>query len=174
LISDCRNSAIVGRWNLASAGIQQHPATGILLAPKFQPKLAIIWPSSTAGRILPKWSESGRFWTDPAEFGQNGRDPPGYDRIRKSLAGIRPNLLAGIRQWRPDVPDFGGIYHTLIFAFRNFFVQAKRRKIFSRKSFFKKNDFDENILRQKSFYVETNGALETVLGMWQKFTYQSN
>jgi hypothetical protein len=39
-------------------------------------------------------------------------------------------------------------------------VHTKRRKIFSRKSFFSENDFVENILQRKSFYTETNGALK--------------
>jgi hypothetical protein len=45
-------------------------------------------------------------------------------------------------------------------------VRVKRQKIFSRKSFFFKNDFAENMLRRKSFYVETNGAQEcrTIVG----------
>jgi hypothetical protein len=34
------------------------------------------------------------------------------------------------------LPDSGGCCQILIFAFRNFFVRAKCRKIFSRKSFF--------------------------------------
>jgi hypothetical protein len=46
----------------------------------------------------------------------------------------------------------------LFFAVGDFFVQAKRRKIFSKKSFFLKNDFVKNIFRRKSFYVKTNEA----------------
>jgi hypothetical protein len=46
----------------------------------------------------------------------------------------------------------------LFYVVSDFFVRAKRRKIFSRKSFFLKNDFVENILRRKTFYIETNVA----------------
>jgi hypothetical protein len=51
----------------------------------------------------------------------------------------------------------------LFFALGDFFVQAKRRKIFSEKSFFLKNDFLKNILQHKLFYVETNGALMKII-----------
>jgi len=74
--------------------------------------------------------------TDLAEFGQNGRDPAGSDRIRRSLA-----ILAGSGQTRsPEssngdrtLPDSG---NSCIFTFRNFFVQTKIRKIFLRNYFF--------------------------------------
>jgi len=39
-----------------------------------------------------------------------------------------------------------------------FSVRAKHRKILSTENGFLKNDFPETILRQKLFYVETNGA----------------
>jgi hypothetical protein len=79
----------------------------------------------------------------------------------------------------PSSPDFGGpdsgqSGHNLVcrnqamtaghcrilfFAVGVFFVQTKGRKIFSEKSFiYFLNDFVQNILRRKSFYIETNGA----------------
>jgi len=65
------------------------------------------------------------------------------------LAGFRSIFLNGDRTFS----DSGDICQTLIFAFRNFFVRTKHRKIFSRKSFFLK------MISSKSFYVETNGTL---------------
>jgi hypothetical protein len=38
-------------------------------------------------------------------------------------------------------------------------MRAKRQKLFLRKLLFFLNDFAENILRRKLFYVETKGAL---------------
>jgi hypothetical protein len=43
-----------------------------------------------------------------------------------------------------------------------FFVRAKHRKMVSTENGFLKNNFPETILRRKSFYVETNGALMEV------------
>jgi hypothetical protein len=104
---------------------------------------------------------------DPAVSGQNGRDPPGSGRIRPLIrpdpedSGLNPAILAGSGQtFSPEsgngdqtLPNSGNNYQTFIFAFRNFFVRTKHRKIFSRKSFFLK------MISSKSFYVETNGAL---------------
>jgi hypothetical protein len=51
--------------------------------------------------------------------------------------------------------------HRWFFAVGCFFVRAKQQKIFSGIFilFFLKNDFVDNILRHRIFYVETNGAL---------------
>jgi hypothetical protein len=51
-------------------------------------------------------------------------------------------------------------HHWWFFAISNFFVSAKYRKIFSRKSFFLKICFVENILQWRTPYVETNEASE--------------
>jgi len=69
-------------------------------------------------------------------------------------SGLNPAILAGSGQtFSPEsgngdrtLPDSGDNYQTLIFAFRNFFVRTKHRKIFSRKSFFLK------MISSKSFY----------------------
>jgi hypothetical protein len=90
LISDCRNSTIVGRRNLASARIQQHPATRILPAsgsgdiwsPLPEPTNQIptgIWLEFGHGQ---KPAGSGKNGLDPTGFGKNGRDPAGFDRIQ--------------------------------------------------------------------------------------------
>jgi hypothetical protein len=42
-----------------------------------------------------------------------------------------------------------------------FYVHSKHHKMVSAENIFRKNDFLENIFRQKSFYVEVNGALVT-------------
>jgi hypothetical protein len=91
--------------------------------------------------------------------------PTEASRIRRSrpnmakMAWIRPDLT-GSRGVRPEscqtcspesgngdwtLPDSGG---SCIFAFHNLFVQAKRRKIFSKKLFFSENNFVKNILLQ--------------------------
>jgi hypothetical protein len=90
---------------------------------------------------------------DSGQSGQNGQDPAGYDRIRPL---IQPDPVKISRRM---LPDSGDICETLIFAFLNFFVRTKHRKIFSRKSFFLK------MISSKSFYVETNGA--SVLVCWR-------
>jgi len=96
-------------------------------------------------------------------------------QIPAKMAGIRPLIrsvlvkMAGIRL---DLTGSGNVQpktensdetspnsgNNCIFRFRDFFVRTKRRKTFSRKLFFLKNDFIENILRRKPFYVETNGV----------------
>ena len=43
-----------------------------------------------------------------------------------------------------------------------FRVCGKRRKMFLIENIFRENDFLENILQQKPFYVEVNGALDTI------------
>jgi hypothetical protein len=69
-----------------------------------------------------------------------------YDRIWKSSIGIRSFLLdpaksarrnpATATEIRLPLPDLGCICWTLIFIFRNFFEQAKRRKIFYDENYF--------------------------------------
>jgi len=62
LISNCRNTVMIGRRNPGGTGIRQHPVTGILLAPES----GNVRPSSPdagvseAGRIWPNWPKSGR------------------------------------------------------------------------------------------------------------------
>jgi hypothetical protein len=101
--------------------------------------------------------------TDPAESGQNGQDPAGYDLIRPDLTGSGGVLsesgqICWLESGNGDqmLSDSGDSW---IFSFRNFFVQSKRQQIFLRKLFFFEIDFVKNILQWKSFYVETNGAL---------------
>jgi len=66
-------------------------------------------------------------------FGQNGWDLAGSGRVRLD-SGQTYSLEFDNRD--RSLPDSGGICETLIFACRNFFMRAKRRKIFSKKSFF--------------------------------------
>jgi hypothetical protein len=75
-----------------------------------------------------------------------GPDPEDSGRIwpKRPGSGQTFSSESGNGDW--TLPDSGGICQTLIFAFCNFFVRAKHRKIFSRKSFFLKNDFVEIIL----------------------------
>lgn len=102
------------------------------------------WPGS--GRIWldleemavcwPKWPGYGRIWPKWLGSGQNGRDPVRSDWIRRN-----PAILPGSSQtYEPKsgngdrmLPNSGD---SCIFAFQNFFVRAKRQKIFSRKLFF--------------------------------------
>jgi hypothetical protein len=89
----------------------------------------------------------------PAESGWN----PIMVRSRPNLAkmaGIRPDLIGSGRIW-PKWPESDNGNRTLpdsdnscIFTFHNFFMRTKRRKIFSRKLFFSKNDFVKTILRR--------------------------
>lgn len=175
--NNCRSSDPVG------AGVRQHPVVGNLPASKSGRRnsagAGIRRPEPNSGRIRPDLDGSGHY---PAGSGQNGRDPAGSGWVRPltrpdlaKTAGIRPDpedsglnpaILAGSGQtFSPKsgngdrtLPDSGDNYQTLIFAFRNFFVRTKHRKIFSKKIIFSENDFVEIILRWKSFYVETNGA----------------
>jgi hypothetical protein len=84
--------------------------------------------------------------------GQVGRDPAGYDLIRpdQEVSGhygwIQSNFLAGIRRRLPDVAGFRQHLPNSDFAFCNFFVQAKHRKIFFEKIIFLK------IISSKLFY----------------------
>jgi hypothetical protein len=108
-----------------------------------------------------------------AGSGQNGRDLARYDMIRPLIlsdpeaSGWNPAILARSCQTFSSesgncyrtLSDSSDICQTLIFAFCNFFVRAKHRKIFSKKIIFSENNFVEIILRRKSFYVKTNGAL---------------
>jgi hypothetical protein len=84
-ISNCRNSAIVGRRNLASVEIWQHLTTENLPVPEsgdIQSSSPELW--SEAGQILPKWPGSGQIWIDPAIYMVES------DQIRMSPAKIRP------------------------------------------------------------------------------------
>jgi hypothetical protein len=77
---------------------------------------------------------SGRIWPDPessAGIGQSGQT-------------YSPESGNGNR----TLPNSGDSCQTLIFTFGNFFVQAKYRKIFLRKSFFLK------MISSKIFYDE--------------------
>jgi hypothetical protein len=78
LISDRQNLTIVGRRNPVSAGVRQHPVSGILPAPESGHRLT---------KFRPKRSGSDWICPDPAidlaGSGQNGRDPAGYDLIRQ-------------------------------------------------------------------------------------------
>jgi hypothetical protein len=109
-----RNPATSGHQNIDCAGLRRLPATvAKCKRTRFRPKLVRIQP----------WSEAGRIWPIWPKFGYFGR--------------IRPNMFAIIRQ-RPS-----NSYRTLqdsddscIFAFRDFFVRTKCRKIFLKKLFF--------------------------------------
>jgi len=70
LISDCRNPAMVGRWNPSGTEIQQHPVTGILPAPESDD---IQTPSPDADG-----PDSGH-GKKPVGSGQTGRNPAGSD-----------------------------------------------------------------------------------------------
>jgi hypothetical protein len=90
LISDCRNSAMVGRQNPSGTGIREHSATEKLPASESDR----IWMnpagSGQNGRDLAGFGQNG--WdpaTDPAGAGQNGWDPAGSDRNQRSPIGIR-------------------------------------------------------------------------------------
>jgi hypothetical protein len=88
-------------------------------------------------------------WPDSPESGQNGWDLIGSRVVRLEFGHfgrIRPNLLTESCNGNQTLPDSGDSHHTLIFAFHNFFVRAKRRKIFSRKLIFLK------IILPKIFY----------------------
>jgi hypothetical protein len=153
LISDRQNLAIAGRWNPAGAGVRQHLVAGIQPAPEsVHRKSAGIRPltDQIPTGILP---DSGQ----AAGFGQNGLDPAGSGRIWPKRPGSRRFRLdlakmAGSGQtFLPEsdngdrtLLDSGDICQTLIFAFRNFFVPTKHRKIFSRKSL--------KMISSKSFY----------------------
>jgi hypothetical protein len=85
LISDCWNSAMVGRRNLGGTGIRQHPAIKIL-------------PALESGDIRPPSPDAGR-----QDSGRN----PSKVKSRSDLAGfgwiwplIRPDLIGsgGVRQ----------------------------------------------------------------------------
>jgi hypothetical protein len=52
-------------------------------------------------------------------------------------------------------------------------MRAKRRKMFSPKNIFRKNDFPENILRRKPFYIERNGAYILILNMKKEEAYNA-
>jgi hypothetical protein len=101
----------------------------------------------------------------PAGSSQNSRNLAGSSQIgwdsAIDLARIRPNLLAGIRQL--DVAGFQRHLSNFDFShFVIFFTSQMPKNIFE-KIIFPKNDFVENVLRRKSFYVETNLALKTRL-----------
>jgi hypothetical protein len=80
----------------------------------------------------------------------NKSDSSRAGKIPASLAGI---WLAGIRRRRPDVTEFP------FFTVGDFMYEPNAKKYFWKKLFFLKNDFVENILRRKTFYIETNGVL---------------
>jgi hypothetical protein len=56
------------------------------------------------------------------------------------------------------LPTNDEILPLMVFLVGKFFVRAKRRKIFSSKSFLFKNNFVKNILQRKTFYVKINKA----------------
>jgi hypothetical protein len=63
--------------------------------------------------------------------------------------GVRPDLTGSrqtcsLESGNGGLPDSTASCWTLIFAFRNFFIRAKRHKIFLRKSFFLKIFYDVN------------------------------
>jgi hypothetical protein len=102
------------------------------------------WSKSGHGQTLAESGENGRdSATDPIGSVRNGRDPARSVRIWRSPAGIRPNMLAGIRQRRPYVARF---LQQLYFCLSNFFMHTKRRKKISRKLFFLK------MISSKIFY----------------------
>jgi hypothetical protein len=112
LISDCCNPAMVSCQNPCGTGIRQHLATGILTALEssdIQP------PSPDVGEpnSSRNWPESGH-GQKPAGSGQNVWNPAWFDRIWRSLAGIRPSLLIEIQQLRPNVAGFWQQLHFLI------------------------------------------------------------
>jgi hypothetical protein len=100
--------------------------------------------------------DSGQYSRSPVGFGHTGRVRPDSGEFGQNPAmatGRCPILVAGADS---------------IFRRRNFFVRVKRRKIFSKKLIFLKNDFVKNILRRKSFYFETN----KILNFLYKFSYK--
>jgi hypothetical protein len=94
--------------------------------------------------------------------GQNDRDPAGYDKIRPLIwpdpEESGQTYLSESGNGDRTLPDSGSICQTLFFAFRNFFYASQTLKNIFEKIIFSENDFAENILRRKSFYVETNGV----------------
>jgi hypothetical protein len=143
LISDCQNSAIVGRWNPVGPGVRQHP-------------IAINLPVLESGNIWPcrqmptdqipietgrnisgfrPWSEANLIWMDPATT----LAKTAKIRLESSiLVGSGQTCLLESSNGDRTLSNSGGICQTLIFAFRNFFVRAKRWNIFLKKSFFLK------------------------------------
>jgi hypothetical protein len=123
---------------LSVVGIQSAPESDNIQSPETcrcrnQAAEILLVPESGTGRPNSGWNIAG-FW-------------PSRPDLAKT-AMIRQESGNGDR----TLPDSGDNCQTLIFAFRNFFVRTKHRKIFSRKSFFLK------MISSKSFYVETNGA----------------
>jgi hypothetical protein len=135
---------------------------------------------TTSGRRYPAgpriWQESGRLLPDLAKTA-------GYDRIRP-LIGL--DLEDSNRIWldpaidpagsgqtfSPEsdngdwtLPDSGGICQTLISEFCNFFVRAKHRKIFSRKSFFLK------MISSKLFYEGNHFTSKQTEHKWKMFLF---
>jgi hypothetical protein len=93
LISNCRNPAIVSSWNLADAGIRQHPATENLPASES----GDIWPTSPkpADQIpsgIRPWSEAGRIW-------------PNLDGSSHLFGWIRPKCPEPDRLWQDSAID---------------------------------------------------------------------
>jgi hypothetical protein len=94
-------------------------------------------PTTSGYRSTAGGSDSDRNWPKsdhsqkPARSGQNGRNPSGSDRIRRSSAEIRPNILVTV-------------------AFSLFVIFSCEPN--ARKSFFLK------MISLKIFYIETNGA----------------
>jgi hypothetical protein len=161
LISDCQNPAIVGRRNTGGIEIRQHPATEILPTPKSDdiPPPSLDAGESDSDRNWPEFGHGQKL----TRSGQNGRDPTGFGwiwplilpdldefghgsgRIWPKWPGSGRNLAILAESGQTCSPKFDNGDRTLpdssdscIFTFRNFFVQTKRRKIFSKKIFFLK------------------------------------
>jgi hypothetical protein len=109
LIFDCRNPAMVYRRNPGGAGIWQHPATEI-------------WQhtATVAGCRNPAMVRS---WSNLAKSGQNGKDPAGSGRNPAILAESGQTCSPESGNGNQTLTDSGD---SCIFAFRNFFVRAKR------------------------------------------------
>jgi hypothetical protein len=103
------------------------------------------WNPASAGirpLIWPDLDKMVRIWPDLEESGQ---DPVGSDLIR--------NILSIIQQGDWTLLDSGGSY---IFAFVLFFRASQTLENIFEKIIFLENDFIENILQRKPFYVETS------------------
>jgi hypothetical protein len=157
LISDCWNLVMVDRRNPGGTRIRniwppkycrRYPATVVGCL-----RTSRNWPESDRIRplIRPNLAKMAGIWSD---LDGSATDPPGSGWIWRSLAGSCQTCSpeSGKATGRCPIPAIVAFSHFVIF-----FVQTKCRKIFSR-IFFKKNNFVENILRRKLFYVETNGA----------------